>query len=68
MTYGHQICQASKSREGDSNETKQTGAGDIITSKSLDKLYLHYGSAYGHQTWQWCDLLWDWVRPTHKVT
>ena len=33
----------------------QTGAGEVITSGSCDKLkifYLHYQSAYGHQTWQ----------------
>ena len=39
----------------DSNETNQTGAGDIITSRSCDKLkalYVLYQSVYSHQTWQ----------------
>ena len=39
----------------DSNEINQARAGDIVTSRSLDKLkpsYLHYHSDYGHQTWQ----------------
>ena len=39
--------------EFDPNETNQAGAGDAITSGSRQKLktYLHYQSAYGHQTW-----------------
>ena len=39
--------------ELDPNETNQAGAGDAITSGSRQKLktYLHYQSAYGHQTW-----------------
>ena len=39
----------------DSNEIIQTGAGDVITSRSCDKLkalYLHYQGAHGHQTRQ----------------
>ena len=38
----------------DSSETNQTGAGDVITSRSRGKsktLYLHYRSLYGYQTW-----------------
>ena len=34
-------------------ETNQAGAREVITSRSNDKLntlYLHYMSAYGHQT------------------
>ena len=48
-------CQAGTSREVDSNEINQAGAGDVITSRSHDKiktLYLHYQSVSGHQTWQ----------------
>ena len=39
----------------DSNETTQADAGDVITSRSRDKLktlYLNYESAYGHQSWE----------------
>ena len=49
----HQILQAGISRGVDSNETNRAGAGDVITSRSYNKpkpLYLHYHSAYGHQT------------------
>ena len=38
-----------------SNKTNQAGPGDVIASRSRDKLkrlYLHYRSAYGNQTWQ----------------
>ena len=53
-TYDHQIWQAGTSTGFDSNKTNQAGTGDVITSRSRDKLktYLHYQSAYGHQTWQ----------------
>ena len=54
-TYDHQIWQACTSTGVYSNETNQAGAGDVITSRSHDKLkilYLHYQGAYGHQTWQ----------------
>ena len=39
----------------DSNETNQPGAGGVIILRSHDKLkalYLHYQTAYGHQTLQ----------------
>ena len=42
------------SRGDDSNGTSQAGARDVIISRSRDKLktlYLHYQSAYDHQTW-----------------
>ena len=45
--------QVRTSRGGDSNETNQAGSGDVIRSRSRDKikaLYLHYHSAYGHET------------------
>ena len=52
-TYDHQICQAGTSIGFDSNETNQAGAGDVITSRSRDKLkHLLNQSVYGHQTWQ----------------
>ena len=43
MTYDHQIWQAGTSTGFDSNQTNQAGAGDVITSRSCDKLktYLH---------------------------
>ena len=46
--------QAGTSAGFDSNETNQGGAGDAITSRSLDKLktYFQPQNAYGHQTWQ----------------
>ena len=52
-TY-NQIRQVGTSTGFSSNETNHAGAGDVITSRSRDKLktYLHYQSAYGHQTWQ----------------
>ena len=52
----------------DSNETTQADAGDVITSRSRDKLktlYLNYESAYGHQTWEDGNLAW-WT-PVHRV-
>ena len=50
----------------DSNETNQGGAGDIITSRSRDKQkYLHYQSAYGHQTWEDGNL--PWWAPAYKI-
>lgn len=52
-TYDHKIWQAVTSREVDSSETNQAGAGDAIMSRSRDKLerlYLHYKGAYGYQT------------------
>ena len=61
--------QAGTSTAGfDSNETNQADASDVITSRPRDKLktYLHYQSAYCHQTWQDGNLpLWA---PAHKVT
>ena len=53
-TYDNEIQQTGTSREGDLNETSQADVGDVITSRSRDKLktYIHYQSAYGHQTWQ----------------
>ena len=53
-TYDQQIWQVGISTGFDSNKTNQVVAGDVITSRSRDKLktYLHYQSAYGHQTWQ----------------
>ena len=52
-TYDYQIWQGWTSTGFDSEETNQAGAGEVITSRSNDKLntlYLHYMSAYGHQT------------------
>ena len=40
MTYGHRIRQASTSTGFDSNKTNQAGAGDVITSRSRDKLHI----------------------------
>ena len=62
------MWQLSRSTEFDSNETNQAGAGDEIMSRSRDKLktYLHYQSAYGHQTWQKGNLT-CWV-DAHKAT
>ena len=37
-TYDHQIWHAGVSRGVDSNKTNQSGAGDVITSRSGDKL------------------------------
>ena len=53
-TYDHQICQAGTSTGFDSNETNQASAGDVITSRSCEKLkkYLCYQSAHGYRTWQ----------------
>ena len=40
----------------DSNQTNQASAGDVITSRSRDKIKIYRGdinqSAYSHQTWQ----------------
>ena len=55
MTYKHQIWQAGTPTVFDSNETNQPGAGGVIILRSHDKLkalYLHYQTAYGHQTLQ----------------
>ena len=62
------MWQLSRSTEFDSNKTNQAGAGDEIMSRSRDKLktYLHYQSAYGHQTWQKGNLT-CWV-DAHKAT
>ena len=52
-TYNHQIWQAGTSTEFDSNEINQAGAGDVISSRSRDKLntlYLLYQSTHDHQT------------------
>ena len=67
-TYDHQIWQADTSIGFDSNEYNQAGTGDVIMSRSLDKLktYLHYQRAYGHQSWQDDNLPW-WAL-VHKVT
>ena len=68
-TYNHQIWQAGTSTGFDLNETNQAGAGDVITSRSRDKLktlYLHYHSVYDHQTWQDGNL--PWSTPVRKVT
>ena len=54
-TYEHQNWQAGTSTGFDSNEDNEAGADDVITSRLRDKLkalYLHYHSAYGHQTGQ----------------
>ena len=55
-------------REVDLNEASQAGVGDVITSRSRDKLktYLHYQSVYGHQTWQ--DGKLPWWASAQKVT
>ena len=61
--------QAGTSRRLDWNEANQAGAGDVIMSRSLDKLktlYLHSQSANCHETWQDGDL--SWWAPTHNVT
>ena len=68
-THDHQIWQAGTPTGFASNETIQAGAGDVITSRSHDKLktyYLHYHSAFGHITWQDGNLP-SWA-PAHKVT
>ena len=54
-TYDHQIWQAGTSRGVDSNETNQPDVGDVIPSRSRNKLktlYHHCQSSYGQQTWQ----------------
>ena len=60
-TYDHQVRQAGTSTEFDSNETNQAGAGDVIRSRSCEKLktlYLHYQSACSHITGQDGNLPW----------
>ena len=55
MIYDHQIWQAGTSKRGAANEINQTCAGDVIFSRSGDKLKtlcLHYKSVYGYQPWQ----------------
>ena len=45
MTSAHRNWQANTYRRVDSNETNQASVGDIIISRSCDKLktlYLHY--------------------------
>ena len=68
MTYDHQIWQAGTSTGIHSSDTNQAGAGDVIMSKSRDKIktYLNYQSAYGHQTWQDDNL--SWWAPAYIVT
>ena len=48
------ITQAGTSIGFDSNDTNQAGAGDVITSRSRDKLKTCLNSLrpYDHQTWQ----------------
>ena len=66
--YDQQIWQAGTFTGFDSKETNQEGAGDVITSRSRDKIktYPHYQSAYGYQTWQDGNL--PWWAPGCKVT
>ena len=47
------ISIAGTSREVESNVTNQAGAGNVTTSRSLDKLksYIHYQRSYRHQPW-----------------
>ena len=57
-TYDYQIWQTGTFREVDVNETNQTGDGDVITSRSRDKLkqlYLHYHNA---NLAEWLLILW----------
>ena len=52
---GHQIWEAGTSTGFDSNEINHARVGDMIMSRSRDKLkqlYLYYQSVYGQQTWQ----------------
>ena len=54
-TYDYHIWQVTTSRGVDSNEIYQLRAGDVIMSRSHDKLklwYLLYHNTYGHQIWQ----------------
>ena len=46
--------QAGTSKGFDSKKTNRADAGDVITSRSRDKIktYLHHQSAYNRQTWQ----------------
>ena len=67
-TYDHRIWLAGTCTGFDSSETNQTGAGDVITSRSCGKpktLYLHYQGLYGYQTWSDGNL--PWWAPAHKV-
>ena len=67
-SYDHRIWLAGTSTGFDSSETNQTGAGDVITSRSRGKLktlYLHYQGLYGYQTWPDGNL--PWWAPAHKV-
>ena len=54
----------------DSNQTNQASAGDVITSRSRDKIKMYRGdinqSAYSHQTLQDGNL--PWWAPANKVT
>ena len=55
MTYDYQIWHGDTFGGVNSNVANQADAGDVITSRSRDKLkplYLHYYSAYGHHSWQ----------------
>ena len=48
------LWQAGTSTGFHSNKINQASVGDVITSRSrykLQILYLHYQSAYSHQTW-----------------
>ena len=67
-TYDHQFWQVGTSTRLGSNGANQAGAGDVITSRSHDKLktYLSYQSTYGDQIFQDGNLLW-W-NPAHKFT
>ena len=66
--YDHQDLQAGTSTGFESNETNQTGAGDVIKARSRDKLKtcLHCQSTYAHHTWQDGNL--TWRTPAYKVT
>ena len=58
--FVHHIWHEDTSRKVNSNETNQTGTGDVIKSRSREKpetLYIHHQSAFGHQTWQDDNLL-----------
>ena len=63
-SYDHQMWQTDISTGVDSIVKNQAGAGDVITSRSCDRLkalYLHYQCAYGNQTWQ--DDILTWPAP-----
>ena len=67
--YGYQIWLAGTSKGFDASDTNESGASDVITSRSIDKLkslYLRYHCAYGQQTWQDGNL--PWWAPSYKIT